>query len=355
MDRFPSKKKAQERVDRIQAFQKELQEIESSGLIRLPYETRRLIEGYHADLITRFKHQFDTDNSAAEKQLSLGMRILTFLGGLALCASIFFFFYQIWGLIPESVQIVSVISLPILAVLTMRFAAQREPSHYYASLIGLVAFIGFVLNLNVMGSLYNITPSQNAFLVWGAFALILAYRFGLRLLLLAGLLCLLAYLSATVGAFSGIYWLHFGERPENFIFGGIFLLALPFCIKHHKNPHFTWFYHLVALLSIHLALLIMSYCGHCSYLMGNENRIEVGYQTAALAAYGITVWLGVRLQYPGITHIGTTFCTLFFYTKFFDWWWDALPKSLFFFVLSLITIGLLVLFRSMRDRFREAV
>ncbi|MCF8720659.1 DUF2157 domain-containing protein [Nitrospina gracilis] len=355
MDRFPSKKKAQERVDRIRAFQNELQEIEGSGLIRLPYETRRLIESYHADLIARFKRQFDTDTTAAEKQLSLGMRILTFLGGLALCASIFFFFYQIWGLIPESVQIVSVIALPILAVLTMTFAAHREPSHYYASLIGLVAFIGFVLNLNVMGSLYNITPSQNAFLVWGAFAVVLAYRFGLRLLLLAGLLCLLAYLSATVGAFSGIYWLHFGERPENFIFGGLVLLALPLALEHRQYPHFVWFYHLVGLLSIHIALLIMSYCGHCSYLLAEENLIEVSYQVATLAAYGITVWLGVRFHYTGITHIGTTFCTLFFYTKFFDWWWDALPKSLFFFVLSLITIGLLVLFRNMRNRFREAI
>ncbi|CAI2718352.1 DUF2157 domain-containing protein [Nitrospina watsonii] len=355
MDRFANKKQAQQRVDRIQAFQKELLEMERTGVIRLPYETRRLIETYHNDLVARFKQQFDTDITDHEKQLSLGMRILTFLGGLALCASIFFFFYQIWGLIPESVQIVTVITLPVAAMLAMTVAAKRERSGYYASLIGLVAFVGFVLNLQVMGSLYNITPSQNAFLVWGAFSIILAYRFGLRLLLLAGLLCLLGYLSATVGAFSGIYWLHFGERPENFIVGGALLLTLPFLIGHRQSPHFAWFYYLVGLLSIHIALLIMSHCGRCSYLLADHNQIELSYQVAALVSYSLTLWLGVRLRYPGITHIGTTFCTLFFYTKFFDWWWDTLPKSLFFFILSLITIGLLVFFRSMRGRFREAL
>lgn len=355
MDRLPNKKQAQERVDRIRAFQKELEELEGSGVIRLPYETRRTIQNYHETLLARFKKQFDTDITDTEKKLSLGMRILTFLGGLALCASVFFFFYQIWGWIPESLQIAIVISLPILAVLTMIVAANRDASGYYASLIGLVAFAGFVLNLNMLGALYNITPTQNAFLVWGVFGLLLAYRFGLRLLLLAGLLSLLGYMSATVGAFSGIYWLNFGERPENFILGGAVLTALPSLIRHRRNAHFTWFYHLAGLLSINIALLIMSYCGQCSYLLADPNAIEMTYQVAGLILFGLTIWIGVRFQYSGITNIGVTFFTLFLYTKFFDWWWEALPKSLFFFVLSLITISLLIFFRKMRARLREAL
>jgi len=355
MDRFPSKMKAQQRVDRIQAFQKELEQLESSGVVRLPYETRRTIQSYHAHLLAKFKEQFDTDSTDVEKKLSLGMRILTFLGGLALCASVFFFFYQIWGLIPESVQIVTVISVPILAVLTMTVAANREPSLYYATLIGLVAFVGFVLNLQVLGALYNITPTQNAFLVWGAFALILAYRFNLRLLLLAGLLSVLGYLSATVGAFSGVYWLNFGERPENFIIGGAIMVALPFLIRNRQGQHFTWFYYLVGLLSINIALLIMSYCGRCSYLLADSNIIEMIYQLVGLAVFGVTIWLGTRFRYSGITNIGVTFFTIFLYTKFFDWWWSALPKSLFFLVISLITIGLLVFFRKMRGRLKEAL
>ena len=71
----------------------------------------------------------------------------------------------------------------------------------------------FVLNLSVLGQIFNITPSQNAFLAWAAFALLLAYGYGLRLLLVAGLTSLMAYLAATVGTWSGCYWLSFGERP----------------------------------------------------------------------------------------------------------------------------------------------
>jgi hypothetical protein len=31
---------------------------------------------------------------------------------------------------------------------------------------------------------------------------------------------------------------------------------------------------------------------------------------------------------------GITFFVIFLYTKFFDWWWDALPKWLFFLLLA---------------------
>jgi len=85
--------------------------------------------------------------------------------------------------------------------------------------------------------------------VWGVMALIVAYHLGLRLLLMAGLLCILGYLSATVGTFWGIYWLSFGERPENFIIAGVIIAALSQIFKHRQHYNFPWFYHLVGLLS----------------------------------------------------------------------------------------------------------
>lgn len=355
MDSVPNKKSAQQRIDLIQAFHRELDNLESEDVLHLPEESKQAVKTHHDHLIREFGHRFDTDSSDAERKLSLGMRILTFLGGFALCASIFYFFYQIWGLIPESAQIALVIATPILAVIFLKWSGKKDPSFYYASLVGLVAFVGFILNLRVMGSLYNITPTQNAFLAWGLFSVILAYYMGLRLLLLVGLLSILGYISATVGAWSGIYWLNFGERPENFIFSGAIMFALPLIFRHREYYGFTWFYHLVGLLSINIALLIMSYCGRCSYILGDHNVIEITYQTIGFSFFGITAWLGVRAKYSGVTNIGVTFLTLFLYTKFFDWWWEAVPKYLFFFIVSLITIGLLVLFRKFRSQFREAI
>ena len=354
MDHPPNREQAQQRIDRIHAFQKEMATLQSEGVLSISPEDQFTVSNYHSRLMSEFSNYFDTDTTVAEKKLSWGMRILTFLGGLALSASVFFFFYRFWGLIPTWVQVGILVASPMLALWGMKFAAGKEKTLYYASLAGLVAFVCFILNLNVLGTIFNITPSPKAFLVWGLMALLVAYHLGLRLVLLAGLLCILGYLSATVGTFWGIYWLSFGERPENFIFAGAVMVALPCIFKHRHYYNFPWFYHLVGLLSIFIALLIMGHCGRCSYSLMDNDTLEVIYQTLGLVLAGITIWIGVHFHYSGVTNIGATFFTIFLYTKFFDWWWDFLPKYLFFFILSVISLGLLACFKTMRNRLKEA-
>ena len=41
---------------------------------------------------------------------------------------------------------------------------------------------------------------------------------------------------------------------------------------------------------------------------------------------------------------------IFLYTKFFDWWWDVMPKYLFFLVLGLTAVLLLVVMRRLRAK-----
>ncbi len=353
MEHPSNREQAQQRIVRFHAFQKEMAVLKSEGILDLPQEAQSSVSRYHSRLIDDFSNQFDTDSSITEKKLSWGMRILTFLGGLALCASVFFFFYRFWGLVPTWVQIGILIIAPLLALLGMKFAARKEKTHYYATLAGLLAFVCGGMNLNVLGAIFNITPSPKAFLVWGLMALIVAYHLGLRLLLMAGLLCLLGYLSATVGTFWGIYWVSFSERPENFIIAGLIIVALPYMFKHREYYNFPWFYHLVGLLSIFIALLVMGHCGRCSYSLMENDTLEIIYQTLGLVCAGIVIWMGIRFHYTGITNIGTTFFTIFLYTKFFDWWWDSLPKYLFFFILSVISLGLLSGFKKMRSRLKE--
>jgi hypothetical protein len=38
------------------------------------------------------------------------------------------------------------------------------------------------------------------------------------------------------------------------------------------------------------------------------------------------------------------------YTKFYDWWWDWMPKYLFFLTLGLVAILLLLLFKRLRTQ-----
>ena len=344
------RKAAQERVDRIHAFQAELDQLQREGLLALSPEQQQHFTAYHARLLRELGEQFDVDRTAGQKQMSLGMRVVSLLGALALAASVFFFFYRIWGLISTPVQLVVLISSPILAVVAMELTRRYEQSPYFTSVVGLVAFAAFVLDLSLLGSMFNITPSQNAFLVWGAFALCLAYTHDLRLLLVAGMICLLTYLSATMGTWRGVYWLSLGERPENFIPAGLLLFFVPAFIPHHRHPHFLGYYRLFGMLTVLLAVLVLSHWGGGSYLRFAAKDIETGYQLLGFILTGLTIWIGVRWGWPALTNLGSTFFVIDLYTKFYDWWWDWMPKYLFFLTLGLVAILLLLIFKRLRTQ-----
>jgi uncharacterized membrane protein len=345
---------AQQRVDRIRAFQEELEQLEHDQIVVLPAEQRQQLILHHQRILAEFAKLFDVDTSATQKQMSLGMRIASFLGALALAASAFFFFYRIWGLISTPVQVLILICAPILAVLGVEIIARREKYPYFTSLIGLVAFACFVLNLSVLGSIFNITPSQNAFLAWAALAMILAYGYGLRLLLVAGILCLLFFLSASVGEWSGMYWLSFGLRPENFLPAGILLFFLPTFVDHTKYPDFPGYYRVFGMLTVLIAILILSHWGEGSYLMLPPKDVKVLYQLLGFTMAGLTIWAGIHWHWQGVTNLGSTFFVIQLYTKFYDWWWDWMPKYLFFLVLGLVAILLLNIFKRLRFHLMQA-
>lgn len=342
---------AQSRADRIRAFTDELSALEREG-VAVPAEARRRIEAHHAAVLARFAEQYDIDISSGQKRLSWGMRIASFLGALALSAALFFFFYRFWGALGTGVQVALLIAAPLLATIGVEIAARRERSLYFASLVALVAVAAFVLNLSVLGQIFNITPTQNAFLAWGGFALLLAYGYGLRLILVAGITSLLGYLSATVGTWSGAYWLSFGERPENFLLGGALLFAVG--LLPQARAGFAAVYRVYGLLVAFIAILILSNWGRISYLPWSSTAIEYFYQTVGFVLAGLTIWLGIRRHWPGVANLGSTFFVLYLYTKLFDWWWDWMPKYAFFFVLGLIAILLLLVLRRLRGGEREA-
>ncbi len=346
------KEQAQQRVDRIRAFQEELALLEQDKILALPEDQRRALLAYHDGVLRSLARTFDVDTTAGQKQMSLGMRIISFLGAAAISAALFFFFYRIWGLISTPVQVAVLLLGPVLATLGVELAARKEKTLYFAAIIGLVAFASFVLNLSVLGQIFGITPTQNAFLAWSLFAFILAYTYGLRILLVAGIISLTGYLSATVGTWSGCYWLSFGERPENFIAAGLVLFGIAF-VPHRSQYEFPPLYRVFGLLSVFISILILANWGRISYLMFEPKQVEHLYQIAGFIAAGLTIWLGIRRHWPGVTNLGSTFFAIFLYTKFYDWWWDWMPKYLFFLVVGLVAVLLLLVLKRLRAMSKE--
>jgi hypothetical protein len=261
---------------------------------------------------------------------------------------VFFFFYQFWGRFPTAAQVVILIVAALGAFGVTLWIQARDASAYFAKLAAMVAFACFVLNVAMLGQLFNIAPSDRALLPWAAFAFLLAYACDLRLLLAAGILCIVAFVSARVGTWSGLYWLHFGERPENFFPAAILLFIVPLAVSHERFTGFAAIYRVFALLTLFLPILVLANWGYSSYLELDSDSVEGFYQLLGFAGSAAAVWLGVRRHWGDVVNTGVAFFVIFLYTKFFDWWWQVMPKYLFFFVLGLTAVLCLLVLRRLR-------
>jgi len=339
---------AQQRADEIRVFNLEVQRLASEGVLKLDVTQHSAVDAYHGALLAQYAKAFDIDRDSQAKQLSLGMRVASFFGALALAASVFFLFYQFWGWFSPMVQVGILIAAALATFIGAVWIQDRDASGYFTKLAGMVAFACFVLNVVMLGQIFNITPSDKALLPWAAFAFLLAYAFDLRLLLAAGIFCLVAYVAARVGAWSGMYWIHFGERPENFFPVAIMLFFVPQWIDHQRFAGFAPIYRVLALLAFFLPMLVLSHWGSISYLPFEKKIIEGIYQTLGFAGTAVVIWYGARMHWNEVVNTGVTLFVIFLYTKVFDWWWDVMPKYLFFLVLGLSAVLLLFVFRRLR-------
>lgn len=340
---------AQQRADDIQAFRREAQRLCGEDAQLLSAEQLAHIAAHHDQLLAHYRSHFDIDHDQQTKRLSLSMRVVSLLGALALAASLLFFFYQFWGLFGETLQVGILLGFS-LGSLLLTFALQRRDAFgYFAKLAAVLALACFVLNLHMLGQIFNITPSDNALLCWGAYALLLAYACHARLLLAAGLICLLAYSGTRLGELCGWLWLEAAERPEHFLPGSLLVFMLPALLSQARFSGFAATYRVVGMLTLLLPMLVLANWGRGSYLPFDYDGIEKAYQLLGFAVSALFIWLGIRRDWAEVVLLGQLSFLLFLFIKMVDWWWDVLPKYLFFLILGLTAIlALLVLNRLRR-------
>ena len=345
-----SKQSAQQRADQIRSFQAELDVIEQEQVLSLDALQRNAVDSYHQILLTKLSSSFDVDTNKQEKQLSLGMKIASFLAALGLAASIFFLFFQFWGGFSTTLQVIILITTPITLLIVTTFLNKLELTSYYVKIAALLTLTAFILNLVMMGQIFNITPSPNALFVWATFAVLLAYASDTRLLLAAGIISFTIFLSAKFGAWNGLYWINFGERPENFFPAALALFLVSF-LPHEKFSGFGSIYRVFSMIIFFLPVLILSNWGVISYLAMDKVSIEMLYQVVGFGFSTLAIYVGVKKSLAEVTNTGNVFFVIFLYTKFFDWWWEAMPKYLFFLLIGLSAVVILIILK----RFRTGV
>ncbi len=344
------KREAQRRADRIHAFRRELDDLDREGVLVLSVEQRARLDPHLDKTLAELALKFDVDVSDSQKQISLAMRIASALGGFALCAAVFLFFYRYWGWMNTPTQVGILVAVPILTLLATDWVARKEKTHYYTSLLALAAFAAFVLNLSVLGSIFNMTSSPGAILAWGLFATVLAYCHRLRLELAAGLVLLVVYLATIIFEASGGAWITVTERPEAFLPGALALLSIPLLFGRHNHAGFLPIYRLCGLGFIFVALLVLGNAGQLTYLPFSKKAVEGIYQMSAFGAAVAAIWAGLRCRQTECVNLGSAFFAIYLFNRLFVWWWDWMPKYMFFLVIGIIALVLLAVFRKLRTK-----
>ena len=152
----PSRLEAQQRADDIRIFRKELDRLESEGVLKLADAQRNAVNLHHENLLARFAQSFDIDRDVRAKQLSWGMRIASFLGALALAASVFFLFNQFWGRFSETAQAAILIGAVLCTFAATVWIQGCDATGYFTKLAAMVAFACFVLNVAMLVQIFNI-------------------------------------------------------------------------------------------------------------------------------------------------------------------------------------------------------
>jgi uncharacterized membrane protein len=213
-----------------------------------------------------------------------------------------------------------------------------------------VAFASFVLDLGVVGSIFNMVPTSGAFLAWALFALLLAYAYRLRLLLLIGICCAGIWLSAVLTSLTGAWWDTLLLRPENFVIAGALSLAMAHASTRRGDREFAQVYRPVGFAAVLLPMLWLSEIGEISYLPINPSLVRHGYDVAGFALGIGAVWFAIRRGWTEIVNGAALFLALFLCLKLYDWCWAWMPRYLFFLTIGVVAIALIAVLQRLRGR-----
>ena len=345
-----SKDDAQRRADQIRAFRLELADLRREGLEPVPHDRLDALAAHHDALLSALRDRFDIDTTVSARRMSLGMRLASAFGAAALTAAVVSFFYRIWGGLSTPAQIAFLTLAPITALVAMVIAARRERTLYVASLCAIVACGAFVLQTVILGTIFNLPGSAHVLGAWAAFALAVAMPFRFALPGLVGMAAAICYAAALMVSFQGAPWLELFQRPETVMMPAAVAYPASRVFPRELQP---WSRGAALALGL-TSLLAMSTFETSSLLPWSRSVIEASYQILAVVVAVGVVAFGVRTGRGETLVAGAIFTALFLIGRFVDWWWDWMPKYLFFLALAAMAIAWLMLLGRLRRRMAAA-
>jgi hypothetical protein len=340
---------AQRRVNRIRAFRDELSELTTAGVVTLTPDQRRAIDKHQDEVLRELSAAHDVDATEAAGRLSRGMQVASFLAAVALTAAIYSLVSRFWGRLDLPVQASLLCAFPLLSLVGVELAAQRERTLYVSSIFALAATGTYWLAVVELSALLNVPLTPLA--IWGGalFAVALALPYGFRVVLGIGLAALLVAVAGTLFQTAGVPWTAVAEFPE-FITVAAFALAALAPLLKTVDRSFRPVARGVGFAVGFFGLLMLSTAGRVSLLPTPSHVSALVYQVVMLVACLVTLQLATRKQWVESVYISAGALTVFLLLRFVDWFWDRFPRYLFFLLLASMALAWLLALRRLRAR-----
>lgn len=340
---------AQRRVNRIRAFRAELDALTMAGIASLTPEQRDVIRSHHDRVLAELAATYDVDRSDAAGQLSRGMRLASFFAAVALTAAIYSLVARFWGRLDLPLQATLLCAFPLMSLVAVEFTAQRERTLYIASIFALVAYGTYWLAVFELSELLNMPVTPPAIWAGVLFGVSLAVPYGFRLILGVALFALLVALSGSVFQAAGMPWTIAAEHPE-IVTASAFALALLANRLGHLYQPFAAVTRVVAYGAGLLGLLVLATAGRLSLLPLRSTVAELVYQALTVFVCIVLLFVAIRKQWIETVYVAAGATTVFMCMRFVDWFWDALPRFVFFLLLAAIAFAWLLMLRRVRGR-----
>ena len=344
---------AQRRTDQVRAFQQELAALEHEGVFAPDPALRDRLTAHHAALLDRLARQFDVDTTPRTAQLSLGMRVAALLGAVALIAAVVLFFLRFWGSIPVPGQVALLAAAPLLILGLMEFVIRKPGARPLAELFALVAMGAFVLELSALQSIFALRESPHGFLAWGALGLALGHGYAFRGPGFAGVALLGWWLVTMLAEATGGTWRDPARVPELAVAVGFAAFGVGM-LERLRPPEMLPCYRLIGLIGAFAALLLLATSGSMNGLGLSRHAAEVVYQLLTLVASVAIISIGVHRGWRETIVAGTGAFLLLAVIKSVDWFWDWMPRYLYFLLLGLVALLVVLVLRRWRLAGRPA-
>jgi len=328
-----------------------------------------------------------------ERKLGRGVTILINLGAIVLGAGLLTFFASNWIEFERAAKIASLFALTLFFY-AAGFELTQPGRLSFPKLGTALIFLGCVMfgvDIVLLALIYDLTAEHawSLLMNWVVW-LAVAYLVRSRLVLALGLIGVVVWFGAEVGYCWGGYWLYLG-RPYHFIGLAACLLAVAGAHAWRGQRAFATSWALVGLLVLYLSTLMLSIFdlqtnlkldpaappvlvrlllyGPFVFAAAGLAIVHFGWRRSRLTdrpvlvvfalmivmmlAAGIAstpdsrelwfilvltlltsagIYLGIAWESAVLLNTSLVFFAINLYTRFYEYFWDAMPKSLFFIV-----------------------